>query len=339
MRMAAALAFYTIFSLAPILLIAVSIAAPFVGKPAAWLELSSTLERELGPEVTGFVVSTLHAWSSRTSGTAATLIAVAVMLFGATVVFGELKSGLNEIWNAKPSNESFLVQILHGRLLSFLAVLAAGVLLIASVMVSTAVSTVSEFLTRFLVMPHFVLQGTNFFVAFCLLTLLFAILYKLLPDVEISWRDVGIGALLTSALVMLGKYLIGLYLSNWILDSVYGAAGSLVILLAWVYYSSMVILFGAELTRAYAVRRGPAIPPEATKSPTGDTGLNRRKGPPNSSAQVRRHSVMRSHRRTNKKIAKSSHTTSRNGTNCGYRSSQSSRKTGEKSLLRTGSGL
>lgn len=255
MRLAAALAFYTIFSLAPALLIALSVAAAFVGQAAAWSELSGQLERQLGLEVASFVVATLQTWGNQRDGTLATMIGIGIMLFGATVVFTELKSALNEIWNAEAPSGGFLMRILHARLLSFVAVLGVGFLLLLSVLVSTAVSTVNEFLAKYLPIPGIVLQGTNFGVAFLLMTVLFATLYKALPDVDIALGDVWVGALITSGLLMIGKFLIGFYLRNWVLSSVYGAAGSLVILLAWVYYSSMVVFFGAELTRAYAVRR------------------------------------------------------------------------------------
>lgn len=253
-RLAAALAFYTIFSLAPALLIAVSVAGMVVGRGTAQTKVANAVADYVGPGTDRFILSAMEVSGKQMTSAGGTAIGVIGLLVGATVVFGELRSALNQIWNVEAS--SGVRGVVMSRILAFFWVLGIGLFIMLSVFVSTAVSVVTVYLQDTPHFPSFVLQSSNFLVSLAMLTLLFAALYRVLPAAPMSWKDVSVGAFMTAILFLIGKYFIGLYLSSSLLGSVYGAAASLVLVLAWVYYSALVLFFGAELTQVYSQRHG-----------------------------------------------------------------------------------
>jgi membrane protein len=260
-RLAAALAFYTIFSLAPVLLIALAVAGAIVGNEAAREELVRELSLYIGSDGTTFVLTILDQARGSMAGQTATLIGLATTLFGATIVFAELQSALNQVWNVRVKRGVNLKHVIYSRLLSFVTVLIVALLLLLSVVLSAAVSAINSWFSDKIAIPVWLLAGGNFVISFLLITIMFAVLFKVLPDVKIGWRDVAVGAVFTSLLFTVGKMLIGLYLSQSSLQSLYGAAGSFVIILAWVYYSSQVFFFGAELCQVWSARYGSGIIP------------------------------------------------------------------------------
>jgi membrane protein len=260
-RLAAALAFYTTFSLAPALVVGVAVASAIVGRAAAQSQLAGLLQQYMGPQAQSFLLSVLESSRGQMTGQTATLIGIGTMLFGATIVFVELKSALNHIWNVKRQPSLSLWQWTRTRLISFLMVLGIGAFLVLSLVTSTVISIVEEVFSHAVTIPIEFLQTTTFLVSFFMLTILFAFMYRSLPDGEIAWKDMLIGSAITSLLFTIGKSILAVYVAASVLRSVYGAAGSLVMILVWVYYSSLVVLFGAELTHVYVKRYGSGIGP------------------------------------------------------------------------------
>jgi len=195
------------------------------------------------------------------SGIKATIIALALILVGSTTVFVMLKNALNTMWGVK-STHGGVLNVIKGRMISFVIVIFAGGILFVSMMLSSFISTLNLFLDNYVKIPFIVVALTDSFLSIFLLTFLFAVLYKILPDVEISWGDVWMGGLITALLFALGKYLLGLYLARSTISSAYGAAGSLVVILVWVYYSAQIIFFGAEFTQVFARKYGSEIIPK-----------------------------------------------------------------------------
>lgn len=259
-RSAAALAFYTLFSLAPSLMIVVAVAGLFAGRLAAETELVRLIRTFIGPRAATFV-QVLSEGASEGSGATTTVIGLTLALFGATAVFVELQDSLNHIWRVDPKPEKFFHRLLYTRFLSFLMVLGVGVLLLIALGVGTFLSAVQSRVGGVLPIPTALLNATNLFFSFALMVVLFAAIYKILPDVLMSWKDVWVGAAITAVFMAGGRFLITLYLAQSSLRSVYGAAGSLVIILLWVYYSAHIFLFGAEFTHVYARRHGSNILP------------------------------------------------------------------------------
>jgi membrane protein len=260
-RCAAALAFYMVFSLAPSLMIVVAVAGAFAGRLAAETELFNQIEGFVGPRAADFLRIISEGASAERSGAAPTLIGLGVALLGATAVFVELQDSLNHIWRVEPKPNRFWRRLLYTRMLSFLMVLGVGLLLLVSLGAGIVLSAARQFVGDQLPLPTVLMQSTELLISFGLMVLLFAAIYKILPDVLMSWKDVWVGAALTALLLAVGRYLITLYLAGSSLRSVYGAAGSLVMILLWVYYSAMIFLFGAELTQVYARRYGSHIRP------------------------------------------------------------------------------
>jgi membrane protein len=261
----AALAFYAVFSLSPLLLIVISVAALVLGEKQARHEVAGQVRQTLGPLTADAVDGLLEA-THQTGGTGGnlgmSLVGLTALLVGASGAFGQLQDALNLIWKAEapPRTGNFLVHFLHRRLLSFAAVLGSGLLLLGSLTVSTALAAVGDWLPAPLAGAMSWWQGLFALVSFSFITLLFALLFKVLPDAPIAWRDVWLGAVLTAALFTLGQYLIGLYLGRSSVASAYGAAGSLAVIMVWVYYSAQIVLFGAELTHVYAKEHGSHAP-------------------------------------------------------------------------------
>ena len=255
-RLAAALAYYTIFSIAPLLIIAIAVAGLAFGQEAARGQLDRQIQGLVGQQSAELIQTMVESASKPTSGIIATVIAIATILFGASGLFGQLQDALNTIWEVEPKPGRGILGIIKDRFLSFTMVLGIGFLLLVSLVLSALLSALDPYLTDLLPGSIYLLQILNFVISFGVITLLFAMIYKILPDVKIAWSDVWIGAAVTSLLFALGKFLIGLYLGNSSAGSAYGAAGSLVILLLWIYYSAQILLFGAEFTQVYAKKYG-----------------------------------------------------------------------------------
>ncbi len=251
--MGAALSYYTLFSIAPLLLIVISVAGFFFGDAAARGELLGELQGLLGIDGARAVEALLKSVNKPTEGVIATVSGVVALLIGATSVFGELQHDLDRIWRAPTeAGGSGLMHLLRTRLLSFGLVLGFAFLLIVSLVVSAVVSALGRWWGPMFGAWEMIAQAINFAVGFALMTVLFAMIYKLMPSVKIAWRDVWTGAAVTSLLFAIGKLLIGLYLGKSGVTSAFGAAGSLVLVMVWVYYSAQVFLLGAEFTWVYA---------------------------------------------------------------------------------------
>ncbi|MDJ0688736.1 MAG: YihY/virulence factor BrkB family protein [Xenococcaceae cyanobacterium MO_188.B32] len=261
-RLAAALAYYTVFSVAPLLIIAIAIAGAVFGKSAAEGQLMSQLEGLVGNEASGVIEIALKNASQPGTGSIASLISIGVLLIGASGVFAQLQDALNTVWNVQPKPGRGVGGFIRKRLLSFCMVLAIGFLLILSLIISTVISTLSKYNTDFLPGSDFLWSHIDFFVSLGLRIFMFALMYKYVPDVKIAWKDVLVGAIITALLFSFGQFLLERYLSQSSAASAYGAAGSLIVFLAWVYYSAQIILFGAEFTQVYAHRYGSKIIPD-----------------------------------------------------------------------------
>lgn len=258
---AAALAYYTIFSLAPLLIIVIAIAGFVFGERAARGELVGQIQGVVGPTGAQAVQQMLSSASTPKANITATLLGVVTLLAGSMVVFTWLKSMLNTIWGVKPKSGQGVKGIVKGYLMPFVMVLGAGSLLLASLVLSVASSAFARYLGEVLDVPGGVWVALNAIIPFIIVTILFAMIFKVLPDVVIRWSDVWVGAIVTALMFTVGKFLIGLYLSHSNVASAYGAAGSLIVLLLWIYYSAQILFLGAEFTQAYACRRGTQIRP------------------------------------------------------------------------------
>jgi membrane protein len=254
-RKAAALAFYTVFSLAPLLIISIAIAGAFFGAEAARGEIVGQIRGLVGEEGARAIEGMLQNAGRPGSGTIAALTGFATLILGATTAFAELKEGLDQIWGAPRERVQGLLYTLLKRVLSFGVILSIGFLLLVSLVFSAAVAALQRY-WHLDSSTSWVLQSLNFLLSFGMVTAMFAMIYKLLPSVKIAWRDVIVGALVTALLFNVGKFFIGLYLGQSAVASTYGAAGSVILLLLWVYYSALIFLFGAEFTKIYARRRG-----------------------------------------------------------------------------------
>lgn len=262
---AAALAFFTVFSVAPVMIVAVTIVGLVLGESAAQGEIATQLEAAIGPEAAAAVQTAVDGSRMERSGILPSLAGVGAMLFGATTVFAQMQNSLNAIWGVapKPTRSSLLIY-LKGRLLSLTVVLAIGFVLLVSLLLSVVVRALVVFAQDWLPIPAPLLIGLDGMVSLTVVTLLFATIFRVLPDVLLDWRDVWLGAFVTALLFVFGRMLIALYLSTTGAASAYGAAGSLVLLLLWVNYSSLILLFGAAFTRANVEARGVAVSPRAT---------------------------------------------------------------------------
>ena len=254
-RTGAALAFYTVFSLAPVLTLSIAIAGFFFGEAAARGEIVGQIGSLIGPQGAELVQSVLRNASRPGAGFIATFVSIVTLILGANTALAELKSGLDQIWNVPPEKRAGFWYVIRTRLLSIGLILALGFLMLVSLVISAALAALERFWRDELLIDT-ALSWANFLFAFVLVAALFATIYKVLPSVRISWRDVTIGSLVTALLFTAGKFLIGVYIGNSGLASTYGAAGSVVLILLWVYYSAQILLYGAEFTRAFAYRFG-----------------------------------------------------------------------------------
>jgi membrane protein len=256
-RLGAALAYYTIFSIAPLLLITITIVGMVFHKEAAQGLIDDQLAHLIGKQGGEAIQSMVKgAGDKKNTGIVASIVGFVILLFGASGVFVQLKDALNTIWDVPEKKQaSGVMGFIKTRFLSFGLVLAVGFLLLVSLVISTVLSGVGKFLSGMAFLAP-VLGILNFTISFAVITALFALIFKYLPDIKLTWKDVFLGAAITSLLFTIGKSLIGLYLGKSSVTSAYGAAGSLVVLLIWIYYSAQILFFGAELTQVYTRHHG-----------------------------------------------------------------------------------
>lgn len=255
-RLGAALAFYTTLSMAPLLVVCVSIAGLAFGAKAAGSQIVWQIQTVIGQQGGEVIESVLLDAAKPAHGIFAAAVGVFMLLFGASGVFGELRDSLNYVWGVKCAASGGWLGMVKYRFFSFAMVLGIGFLLLVSLVLSAAIAAAGKFLDRYLPAPEAVLHLGSIVISFLAVTVLFALLYKVVPDVRIEWQDVWIGAAVTSLLFSVGKLLIGLYLGKAGVGSAYGAAGSLVAFLVWVYYSAQIFFLGAEFTHTFAERHG-----------------------------------------------------------------------------------
>lgn len=267
-QLAAALSYYTLFSLAPLLIVVIAIAGFAFGHDAAQERIAETMQGLVGPESAQAIQSIVKNASRRPeTGLLSSVIGIGVLLIGAGGVVGQLQTSLNTIWGVAPKPGQGIWGFLHQRFISFAMVLGIGFLLVVSLAASAVLSAFTQFAGRWLGDNAVLVHGFDLVISFAFVTALFSMIYKLLPDVRIEWRDVGVGAALTSLLFTIGKILIGLYLGTSGVTSAYGAAGSLITVLLWVYYSSLIFFLGAEFTQVYARDYGSGVIPAENAQP------------------------------------------------------------------------
>jgi membrane protein len=267
-QLAAALSYYTLFSLAPLLLIAIGVAGFVFGREAAQNQIVETLQGMIGQDSAKTVQEMIQASNEKPkTGMISTVVGFVALLFGAGGVVGQLQTSLNKMWEVTPKPGQGIWGFVRQRFFSFAMVLAIGFLLLVSLVVTAVLSSFTGMLSSLLGDATLVAHAIDILVSFGFVTLLFALIYKYVPDVEIQWKDVWVGAALTSILFTIGKYLIGLYIGTSGVTSTFGAAGSLITILVWVYYSSLVFFLGAEFTRVYATEYGSGVAPAKNAQP------------------------------------------------------------------------
>jgi membrane protein len=252
-RLGAALAYYTVFSIAPLLVITLAVVGFFLGDEAAYGGITDQLDEFMGPKGAEAIEGMIqNASQERSAGIFATVISTALLLFGASGVFVQLKDALNTVWDVPPKKiEGGIKAFIKNRFLSFGFVLGVGFLLLVSLVISTIISGIGNYMSGAVPMGP-LLQVVNLAISLGVITVLFAMIFKFLPDVELPWKDVWLGAAVTALLFTIGKFALGQYLGRSSMSSTYGAAGSFVVLLVWIYYSAQIAFFGAELTQVYS---------------------------------------------------------------------------------------
>ena len=255
-RLGASLAYYTALSLAPLLLVVLAVAGLAFGKQAVQGELVWQIRDAVGDQGARVIQDLIKASHEPTSGIIASIVGLLTLFFGASSVVMELQDALNTIWHvprkASDTGVKSMFRYMRQRFVSFAMVLGVGFLLLVSLVVNALLSAMGKFFDNLLPVPEWVLHIANLVLSFIVITFLFAVIYKVLPDVRIKWSDVAVGATVTSLLFTLGKFLLGLYLGKTTIASTYGAAGSFIIVLVWVYYSAQIFYIGAEFTRVYS---------------------------------------------------------------------------------------
>jgi membrane protein len=253
--LAAALSYYTVFSIAPLLIISVAVAGLVFGEEAARGQVHQQLQGLVGLNGAKAIEDMMTSASKPSSGIVATVVGVIVLLMGASGVFAQLQQTMNIIWKAKPPKISGIINVLRVRFLSFGMVLGIGFLLLVSLLLSAALAAIGSYFGHLLPGTEAIWHLINSVVSLGVVTVLFALIYKILPDTRVAWRDVWLGAAVTALLFTAGKFLIGLYLGKTTVLSSYGAAGSVIVVFIWVYYSAQILIFGAELTQVYSKQR------------------------------------------------------------------------------------
>jgi membrane protein len=262
MKLSGSLAYYTVFSMAPLLIVIISLCGLFLGREAVEGKIYSQLAGFVGSDTAAQLQDMIKNASLAGKSKMAAIIGAVTLLVGATSIFAEIQDSINSIWGLKPKPKRGWLKILQNRVLSFSVVIGLGFLLLVSLSVSSVIDGFSTRLTaHFPGVAIVVFYIFNILITFSVTSLIFGVIFKVLPDGDIKWKDVLAGAMATALLFMLGKFGISFYISKSQVGSTYGAAGSLVILLLWIYYSSLILYFGAELTKAYAVKYGSPIHP------------------------------------------------------------------------------
>lgn len=280
LRLGAALAYYTIFSIAPLLLIAIAIAGLIFGRSHAQAQIVDQLRALMGDAGAKAIAEMLAGAAKPKTGTFALVIGIVTLLLGAAGVFGALKDALNTIWNVEEKPKGGVLAMIRERFLSFAMVFGVGFLLLVSLVIDAAIAAMGKFAGNRLPGGESLWQSLQLAVSFAVVTALFALIFRYLPDIRIEWRDVRLGAAFTSFLFIVGKFALGLYIGKSAVGSSFGAAGSLVVVLVWIYWSTNIVFFGAEFTKVYARTQGsrgaaalrppasglkPAAPPEPAK--------------------------------------------------------------------------
>ena len=253
-RQGAALAYYSVFSLGPIIVIAIAVAGLFFSHEAVTSQVTSSVKEMMGDNGAKAIEAMLAGASRPAEGALATILGIGALLFAAIGVVVQLKDALNVVWEVEESKASGFWHFARNYVLSFAAVLALGFLLLVSLLVTAALAAAGKFAAPY--MPEGILHVVSMLVSFAVVTVLFAMMFKWLPDVSVAWRDVWLGAFHTALFFEIGKAAIGFYIGKQGLESTYGAAASIVVLLIWVYYTSQIVLMGAEVTHAYAKHEG-----------------------------------------------------------------------------------
>lgn len=266
LRLSAALAYYSVFSIGPILVLVVGIAGLVLGDESVRREVDSQLKSLFGSQSAGLLKSMMAARSQEGS-LMATIIGGTALLFGASGVFGQLQEALNTIWEVQTKAGQGVLGFVRQRFLSLTMVLGTGFLLLVSMVLSALVSAFAGYVGNLISTPEWLIRGINLTVSFGLISLLFAAIFKVLPDVKIQWRDVWVGGVVTAALFTTGKFFLGLYLGRDGTTSVYGAGAAFVVVLLYVYYSAVILFFGAEFTQVYAKTHGSIIKPSDHAEP------------------------------------------------------------------------
>ena len=256
LRMGAALAYYTLFSLAPLMLISVAVAGLVFGEKAAQGGIVSQIGGLIGDQAAQAVQTMMASAHKPGKGILSGVIGIVIVVIGATGAFGEIYTALNNIWKTPPAKLSGIWSTIRARLLSFGLVLVIGFLMLASLLVSAMLAGVAKFAGGMMPVPPLLLHAIELVFTTLVLSALFAMIFKILPEARIEWKDVWIGALVTAVMFSGGKFLIGLYIGKSLPASSYGAAGSIVVLISWIYYSALILYIGAEFTQAYAAQHG-----------------------------------------------------------------------------------
>ena len=269
------IAYYTIFSLPGLLVIVINVAGYFYDKSEVTTQITGQIQGMIGGDTAADVQSIIDK-ASETKGTViSSILGIATLLFGATGVFYQLQQILNKMWEVKPKPKQKLLKLIRDRVFSFGLILAVGFLLLVSLVVSAGLSALSEWASGYVTESFTIIFNVlDFIVSLGVVTVLFASIYKFLPDAKISWRDVWIGALVTSVLFVIAKFALGLYFGKSDPGSTYGAAGSIVLIMLWVSYAGMILLFGAEFTQVYANQYGKKVQPTDTAVSTGGENDN-----------------------------------------------------------------
>jgi membrane protein len=263
-RLGAALAYYTVFALAPGLIVIIALAALLLGKEAAQGQIMNEVQDLVGVAGAQAVQAAIESARSASGSLVATGLGVITLVFGLWGVFGELQDALNTIWGVTTKPGRGVIGVIKERFWSFTMVVGIGFLLLVSLAASAWLAAVGKFFVRLLPLPAAAMETANALLSFVIITLMFGLIYKLLPDVKMAWRNVWPGAAVAALLFTIGKSLIGLYLGRSTVASVYGAAGSLVVILLWIYYSAQLVFFGAEFTKVYSRRFGAVVVPDTT---------------------------------------------------------------------------
>ena len=262
LKLSASLSYYTIFSLAPLLLLMISLAGLFFGKEAIQGHVFAEINGLIGNAAAAQIQEMIKSVELSGKTTTAVIIGAVTLVIGATTVFGEIQDSINMIWKVKAKPKRGWLKLIKDRLLSSSLIVGLGFLLIVSLMVNGALLALSNLIKSYFPdITVLLFNILNIVISFVVITLLFGVIFKILPDAKIAWKDVRMGAFFTACLFMLGRYLIGIYIETTSTGSAYGAAGALIIILVWVYYTAAILYFGAEFTRVYADFIGARIEP------------------------------------------------------------------------------